>query len=169
MKEFSIPMALVDYIPVVLFCLSMLTVLKDLRNKADKPSLILIALGAVMVTCAGGLKATYKLLYAAGIGDFPWMSRQMFSNQAIGFLLAGSGILMYLRKFNRTRVNAILPTGALIGIMVIGLGAMCAGLASLASKLRKNNALFCFVGSFFLSLAMGYLSSKDFDRVIASL
>ena len=53
---------------------------------------------------------------------------------------------------------------ALVGIMVIGLGAMDASLAFLASRLKKRSALVCFIVSFFLCLGMGYLSSKDFTQ-----
>ena len=53
---------------------------------------------------------------------------------------------------------------ALVGIMVIGLGAMDASLCFLANKAKKRTALICFIVSFFLCLGMGYLSSKDFDQ-----
>ena len=60
-------------------------------------------------------------------------------------------------------VYAFLPTMALVGIMIIGLGAMDASLCYVASKMKKRSALVLFVISFFLSLGMGYLSSRSFD------
>ena len=162
MKEFSVPMALVDYIPVVLFLLATNLIIKDLKGKMNKPAFYTFAAGTGMVTAAGMLKATYKLLYALNIGDFTWMSEQFFSNQAFGFLLAGVGLMMYILKKERT--YAFLPTMALVGIMVVGLGAMDAGLCFLANRLKKRNALVCFIVSFFLSLGMGYLSTKNFDK-----
>ena len=62
MKEFSVPMALVDFIPVVLFALAALTISRDLKHRINKVSLILFAAGALMVFLAGTLKAGYKLL-----------------------------------------------------------------------------------------------------------
>ena len=162
MKEFTVPMALVDYIPVVLFLLATDLLIKDLKGKMDKPAFYTFAAGTGMVTAAGLLKATYKLLYALNIGDFAWMSDQFFSNQAFGFLFAGIGLMMHVLKKERT--YAFLPTMALVGIMVVGLGAMDAGLCFLANRLKKRNALICFIVSFFLSLGMGYLSTKNFDK-----
>ena len=48
-------------------------------------------------------------------------------------------------------------------MMVVGVGALDAGLCFLANRMKKRNALICFIVSFFLSMTMGYLSSKDFD------
>ena len=163
MKQFSIPMAIVDYIPVVLFLLGALTIAKDMKGKFNSVGLLLFKIGAGLVTAAGILKASYKLLYAAGAGDFLWMSNQFFSNQAIGFLLAGAGLMMCIST-KKNRTYALLPTMALVGIMVIGLGAMDAALCFLANKLKQRKALFLFIISFFLCLCMGYLSSRDFDK-----
>ena len=164
MKEFSVPMAIVDYIPVLLFLLSAVIIAGDLKKKMSALSYWLFVAGAVLVTCAGFLKATYKLLYALGVGDFVWMSNQMFSNQAFGFLLAGVGISLAVIRPKKNATYAFLPTMALVGIMVVGLGAMNASFAYLAYKMKKGNALVCFIVSFFLSMCMGYLSTKNFDR-----
>ena len=163
MKQFTVPMAIVDYIPVVLFALSFLTVFKDLKNKVSAVSKILIGIGGVLVICAGGLKATYKLLYASGVGDFEWMSNQMFSNQAFGFLLLGIGLVLSIGSVSK-RLNAFLPTMVLVLLMVIGLGAMDAVLAYYATKMKKRGALVCFIVSFFFTMMMGYLSSRDFTQ-----
>ena len=72
MKEFSLPMALTDYLPVILFCLASLTLIKDLKNKMNRLSFLLFSAGAFLVAAAGFLKASYKLLYALRIGDFIW-------------------------------------------------------------------------------------------------
>ena len=162
MKEFSIPMAIVDYIPVVLFALAMITVIRDLK-KSNPFGLVLLMIGALMVSSAGFFKATYKLLYAFGAGDFVWMSNQFFSNQALGFLFSGVGLMICVMNM-KNREYVFLPTMALVGIMVVGLAAMDAGLCFLANKLKKRSALVCFIISFFLCLMMGYLSSKDFDK-----
>lgn len=162
-KEFSLIMALVDYIPVILFLMAMATIIKDINHKLGTISKVMLYFGIFLIVTAGGFKATYKLLHALKIGDFTWMSNQFFSNQAFGFLLAGAGLITTLYKAERTTAYA-LPTMALVGIMIFGLGAMDAGLCYIASKMKKRNALICFILSFFLILVMGYLSSKDFDK-----
>lgn len=162
MKEFSIPMAIVDYIPVILFALSTSLLAKDLKHKMNKITKYMLYIGIFLVTVAGFLKATYKLLYALNIGDFTFLSSQFFPNQAIGFLLVGIATLLALS--NKNKEAFVIPTMGLVAIMIIGVCAMDAGLCFIASKMKKKNALICFILSFFLILMMGYLSSKDFDK-----
>ncbi len=163
MKEFSIPMALFDYIPVVLFFLGTDMVAKDLKHSMNSFTYTAFRIGTILVFLAGALKATYKLLYAAGIGDFTWMSSQFFSNEAFGFLIAGIALTLFTTRA-KGRLHAFLPTMALVGIMVVGVGAMNASLANIASRMKKKSAVICFIVSFFLDIGMGYLSSKNFDQ-----
>ena len=92
MNSFTVPMALIDYIPVILFLLGTTIIAKDLKHRISSISWWLFTIGIVMVTAAGALKATYKLLYALNIEDVTWMTKQFFSNQATGFLLAEIGL-----------------------------------------------------------------------------
>lgn len=163
MKEFTISMAIVDYIPVVLFLLAVLIILKDTKGKMKFFPRALYTVGSLFVFAAGAIKATYKLLYAAGVGDFEWMSNQFFANQAFGFLLAGVGMVIYATRAGK-RANGLIPVMGLVGIMVVGLGALDAGYCFLASKLKKKGALVCFIISFFMCMMMGYLSSRDFTQ-----
>lgn len=163
-KEYSVVMSLFDYIPVIMFIIASGIIIRDLKNKMSKASIFIFALGVFLVGSAGILKATYKLLYSLSIGDFEWMSRQFFSNQAIGFLLAGIGMMMFVLKPDKNTAYSIFPTMALASMMVIGTGAMDAGLCYIANKMKKRNAMICFIVSFFMYIAMGYLSSKDFAQ-----
>ena len=155
-------MALVDYLPVIFFGLAVKIIADELYKQRNKGYGLWFLTGAGLVIAAGFLKATYKLFYALGIGEFAWMSDQFFANQAFGFLLAGIALVLSAVKAGKS--YAFLPVMALVGIMVVGLGALDAGLCYLANKLKKRSALVCFIVSFFLSLGMGYLSSKDFDK-----
>lgn len=167
-KEFSVPMSLVDFIPVVLFALATIMLMRDLYNKMSKGAFALFATGTIDVICAGALKALYKLLYATGVCDFQPLSQMFFPVQAIGFLLAGIGVLaMVCRNQGENAVYAVAPqlfTGTFIFVafMVAGLGLMNAVLCILAVKLKKPWLIALFVVSFVCSLGMGYLSSKDF-------
>ena len=166
MKQFSVPMALVDYIPVILFALGAVNIQKDLKGRTGNAFGLLSKIGMAFVAVAGFLKATYKLLYALHIGDFLWMSNQFFSNQAIGFLLAGIGLMGCVMAKKGNTSYAFLPTMALVGIMVVGLGAMDAALCYVSNHLKNRKALVMYIVSFFLCLMMGYLSSRDFDKAV---
>ena len=164
MKEFSVPMALLDFVPVILFFLGASTVLRKLKAQMKPLPGVMYVVGFGLVTAAGCLKALYKLLYALGAGDFGWMSGQFFPNQAFGFLLAGVGLLLTVLRKKGEKVYSVIPTMALVGVMVAGVCAMDASLGYLASQRKKRGALVCFIISFFLILGMGYLSSKNFDK-----
>ena len=96
MNDFTIAMALVDYIPVAFFAAAAIILMGDLYSKMSKGAFALFASGAIMITIAGALKATWKLLYAAKICDFAALNSMFFPTQSIGFLLAGVGILLML-------------------------------------------------------------------------
>ncbi|MDO4378312.1 MAG: hypothetical protein Q4C64_04060 [Erysipelotrichia bacterium] len=168
MNEFSIGMALVDYIPVILFTVAAIILMRDLYNKMSKGAFAIFAAGLLNVTFAGALKATWKLLYAVGICDFVALNTLFFPLQSIGFLLSGIGILaMLTHKQTKSTLKAVVPpvfsgTFLFVGLMVLGLGVMDGGLCVLAAKLKKKSAILIFVLSFVCSLAMGYLSSRSF-------
>lgn len=170
MKHFSVPMALTDLIPVLLFAAASVILMRDLYNKMSKGAFALFAAGTIDVTFAGFLKALYKLLYAAGICDFEPLNAMFFPVQSIGFLLAGVGILaMLLHRQGQTHALAVAPavfkgTFLFVGLMVAGLGMMDAALCVLSVKMKKHALIVCFVLSFVLALGMGYLSTRDFTQ-----
>ncbi len=169
MNDFSVSMALVDYIPVVFFFFASAFLMRDLYDKMSKASFALFAAGSLDITIAGALKATWKLLYASGACDFRSLDEMFFPVQSIGFLLAGAGILMMLFKAPNAQKKALavappLFTGTFVfvGLMVAGLGVMDTVLCILAVKLKKPWLIVIFAISFVCSLGMGYLSSQDF-------
>ena len=69
MYNFSVPMALVDYIPVVFFGIAAALLQLDLYGKMRKDAFAMFAAGTINIFAAGFLKATWRLLYAAGLCD----------------------------------------------------------------------------------------------------
>ena len=166
--DFTIGMALVDYIPVICFAIGAVILMRDLYNKMSKGAFALFAGGTIMITIAGALKATWKLLYAAGVCNFEALNNMFFPTPSIGFLLAGVGILAMLvyNQKEDSKLRSVPPvfsgTFVFVGLMVAGLGVMDTVLCILAAKLKKPALIAIFVVSFICSLGMGYLSSKDF-------
>lgn len=170
MKEFSVGMALVDFIPVICFAIASVILMRDLYNKMSKGAFALFAAGTIDVTCAGALKALYKLLYALRVCDFEPLNAMFFPVQSIGFLLAGVGLIaMICHKQKETTLSAAPPvlfkgTFVFVGFMVAGLGMMDAVLCILSKKIGKPWLIVLFVLSFICSLGMGYLSTKNFEQ-----
>ena len=170
MKDFSISMALVDYIPVLFFGIASVLLMTDLYNKMSKWAYAFFSTGTISVTIAGALKATYKLLYAARICDFMALNNLFFPLQSIGFILAGIAMIAMLIQSNKQiTAAAVAPpvfsgTFVFVGLMVAGLGLMDVALCILSAKMKKAWLIVLFVLSFICSLCMGYLSSQDFAQ-----
>ena len=165
MYEFTVPMALVDYIPVLLFGAAAVLLQRDLYNKMPKYAFACFAAGTINLFIAGFLKATWKLLYALGICNFQSLNTMFLPTQSIGFLLAGLGVVLMLAGRKRGVLAVVPPvfsgTMLFISMMVLGLGAICSGLSIVAVRMKKSSAALLFVLSFLCSMGMGYLSSRD--------
>lgn len=165
---YSIPMALVDFIPVIFFGMAIFLLQKNLYNKMSKGAYSLFCAGTIDVFLSGILKAVYKLLYAANICDFERLNSLFFPLQAIGFVMAGGAMLcMMFLKQSQTKNLVFTPvvfsgTMIFVSLMILGLLGMDLSLILISKKMKKNGLIVCFIISFIFSLMMGYLSSKDF-------
>ena len=171
MKQFSVPMALVDFIPVILFAVSSILLQRDLYSKMSKGAFALFAAGTIDIIAAGALKALYKLLYAASVCDFERLNAMFFPMQSLGFLLAGAGIVAMLCHKQGSSTACAVASPALysgtflfVALMVLGLAGMMAGLGIIAARMKKKGAAALFAAAFLCCLAMGYLSSRDFTQ-----
>ena len=175
MNDFSVGMALFDYIPVIFFAIGAVILLRDLYNKMSKVAFALFAAGVIDVTMEGLLKATWKLLYAVAHIDISALNAMFFPVQSIGFLLAGIGIVVMLshkQSEKGTKLNSAAPVVPVVSItfpylvliMVAGLGLMEVGLCILAKKMKKPAVIVIFALSFVCCLGMGYLSTKDSEK-----
>jgi hypothetical protein len=178
--DFTVSMALVDFIPVICFAIGAVILMRDLYNKMSKGAYALFCTGIIDIVVAGALKAAWKLLAASNICDFSPLNAMFFPVQSIGFMLAGVGAVAMLchNQSEKTLNSFALPTvllagaGALppefkgtfifVGLMVAGLACLSVTLCILAKKLGKSALIAVFAVSFVCCLGMGYLSSKDF-------
>ena len=164
MYNVSVPMALMDYIPVIFYGFTASILCRDLFGKMSRQVYTMFSAGTVFIFLAGLLKATWKLLYGAGICDFQALNNIFLPVQSIGFLLTGvAAVLMLVGK--KVPVLAVPPvfggTMVFIPLMVLGLGAIITVLSLLAAKLKKKGLIALFVLSFLASLAMGGMASQD--------
>ena len=166
MYNFTIPMALMDYVPVIFFGITAVLLLRDLYNKMFKGAYALLAAGSVNVFLAGFCKATWKLLYAANICDFVALEEMFMPVNSLGLLFVGLsliGMLCWKRKGALLSVAPVPFTSSLpfIMMMVVGLGGLCAGLSIVSAKMKKAPVMILFILSFVCAMAMGYMSSQD--------
>ena len=166
MYNFTIPMALMDYVPVFFFGVTAVILLRDLYNKMFKGAYALLAAGSVNVFLAGFCKATWKLLYAANICDFVALEEMFMPVNSLGLLFVGLslvGMLCWKRKSVMLSAAPVALTSSMpfIMLMVVGLGGMCTALSIISAKMKKAPVMALFIASFVCAMAMGYMSSQD--------
>ncbi len=163
--EFSVPMALADFIPVFLFGAAAVLMQRDLYSKMPKYAFACLAAGSVDAFLAGFLKALWKLLYALGVCDFHVLNTMFLPTQSLGLLLTGLGLVLLLTRRKKAALAVAPPlfsgTFVFVGMMVLGLGAICASLSVLAVKMKKKGLILVFILCFFCYMGMGYLASRD--------
>ena len=170
MKNYTVPMALVDFIPVILFTIAAIVLQRYLYSRINKGAFVLFAAGTLDVVCAGFGKALYKLLNAANICDFKPLNNIFFPLQSLGFILAGIGILALVFS-GQTQTNGLavihssfMGTPLFITLMVLGVALIDIVLCIIAVQMGKPMLVVIFALSFLLELSMGYLSSRDFTQ-----
>ena len=166
MYNFTIPMALMDFVPVFFFGVSAVMLLRDLYNKMFKGAYALLAAGSINVFMAGFCKALWKLLYAANICDFVALEEMFMPVNSLGLLFVGLGIvgmIAWKRKSVMLSAAPVAFTSSMpfIMLMVVGLGGMCAGLSIIAAKMKRAPVMSLFVLSFLCAMGMGFMSSQD--------
>ena len=171
MKDFSVIMALADFVPVILFAVAAVKLQRDLYFKMSKGAFALFSTGTIDVVFAGVSKALYKLLYAANICDFEALNNLYFPVTSFGFLLSGLGLIGMLsyKQVDNAAMCVVPPvlfkgTSIMVSFMIVGLAMICYSLGVLAHKLKRPSIIALLVIDFVCSLCMGYLASKDFTK-----
>lgn len=171
--QFSVPMALFDFVPVILYLISSVIFQRDLYSRMSKGCYAVYCAGTIIVTVGGLFKATYKLLYALGICDFPMLSDCFMPFQATGFTLAAAAVIGYVigkgRAENDKLYSAAVPplvTSKMLFVvfMVLGLLVTNIGYAVIALRRKRIGAAVLFIVSLVLEMGMGYLSTRDFTK-----
>ena len=166
MYNVTVPMDLMDFVPVVFFGLTAMLLLRSLFNKMDKGMYVLLMTGSVSVFLAGFCKALWKLLYAAGICNFAALEEMFMPVNSLGLLFVGLSLIGMLCWKKKAGMLSVAPpvfasSMPFIMMMVVGLGGMCAGLSVVAAKMKKAPVMILFILSFVCAMAMGYMSSQD--------
>ena len=165
MYNFTIPMALMDCVPVIFFGVTAVLLLCDLYNKMVKGAYALLAAGSVNVFLAGFCKALWKLLYAANICDFVALEEMFMPVNSLGLLFVGLSLIGMLCQKKKVMLSVAPPVFVssmpFIMMMVVGLGGLCAGLSIVSAKMKKAPVMILFILSFVCAMAMGYMSSQD--------
>ena len=169
MNGITVSMALVDFLPVVLFFIAALVLQRDLYNKMVKGAFALLAAGSIMVLISGAYKALWKILYALNVCDYPALDLSFFPMQAPGFLLVFAALVAMLtrKKKGAAPLAAAVPVFEsnlpFVGMQTIGCAGMQWCLFAIARRMKKPVAAAMYVVAFIAMLGMGYLSAMFDD------
>ena len=158
----TVPMALMDYVPVLLFGAAWVILYRDLKNKLGLFPRILLPVGAVLVFAAGFFKAVWKLQTALGANAVELFNKAMFPTQSTGFVLLGIGMLAFMFSKRKSTAHSLTPVFVMGN--VLGALGMLSGLVWVAKKMKVKPAIPLFILTFVLLMMMGYLSSHDFAQ-----
>ena len=147
MYDVSVPMALFDFIPVILFGWAAALLQRDLYSKMPKYAFACFAAGTIDTFIAGFLKAAWKLLYALDVCDFHVLNTMFLPTQSLGLLLTGLGVVLMLTA-RRNAVLAAAPpvfSGSMVFVSIVLTGKM---LVLIGFDKRKGSVFFALVQTF---------------------
>ncbi len=163
-ETYSIGLALLDFVPNIAFLVGAFFLVKiALLVRGTKCSRMVMA-GSLLIALGGILKATWKFLYAANVGDFQLMSQAQFVLVAPGFLALLVAVIILARK----PIKGVTPMLAMAAwkmpflfvMTLCSLGAQ--GILAYISFQRKASlAAVGFIIAFMGLLAMGGLASAE--------
>ena len=169
MNGISVSMAIVDFIPVLMFFIATIILQRDLYNKMVKGAYSLLAAGSWMILIGGTYKALWKILYGLGICDYPNLTASFFPMQGPGFILIAIALIGMFTKYNKNAFLSIMVVPVynsnmpFIFLQVIGCSVVQFSLAYISVKMRQKFCTLLFIISFIFMLGMGYLGSKFDD------
>lgn len=143
--EFNLPMAFVDTIPVIIYFIANLKMLKCCYNKMSMAQFSLVSCGTIMLFCGATCKIIWKFLYALKICNYTTLSECFFPMQSFAFFMLAfslSGMLRNSKKEKNITLYSAVPvvTTHMPFIMVTFLSTiyMTAELIRISLKLNKK-------------------------------
>ncbi len=175
--------SLYDLIPIILFLVGSVILLRCLYNKMVKGNYALFAAGSIMVFAAGFLKALHKFIIGISGYSYNILDRQFTSTQSIGFALMFVALIgmftSYNKKYTKVSVCAIVPfiavtaltdapaireftnTLPFIILMIIGAAGTLVMLMIVSIKRKDILSAVLFGLAIVFMVGMGYLSTKS--------
>ena len=174
--------SLYDLIPIALFMVGAVVLLRCLYNKMVKGNYALFAAGSIMVFAAGFLKAMQKFIIGVSGYNYNILDRQFTSTQSIGFALMFVALIgmftSYNKKYTKVSISVLVPLAIIsalaeapalkeftstlpfIILMVVGAAGTLVMLMIIAIKRKDVLSAVLFGLAIVFMVGMGYLSTK---------
>jgi len=160
-ETYSIGLALMDYVPNFAFLIGAYFLVKIILIARTKRCARMVMTGSILIALGGLLKATWKLLYAANVGDFQLMSQIQFALIAPGFLALAVAVILLSRKRSKTVPLAAVAAWKVPLLAVMTISSMAANgiLTYISFKRKAFVAAIGFILAFLGLVAMGGMAS----------
>lgn len=176
-----------DLIPVILFMIGSVILLRTLYSKMVKGCYCLLAAGSIMVFFAGVLKAFHKIIMGVFQVDYIILDKQFTPTQSIGFLLLFLALLGMLTNHNTDNIGVkanlislpilliFLAEETKVGdsglkaytniwpfliVMIIGAAGFLIMLSIISFKIKQKIEGVLFIVALVFMVGMGYLSTR---------
>lgn len=93
-----------DLVPVVLFLLGSIILLRELYSRMVKGNYVLLGAGSIMVFATGFFKALHKFLLAVARINYVILDKQFVSTQSVGFALLAIALVGMFTSYNRNHL-----------------------------------------------------------------
>ena len=132
---FTVQLALVDAVPVLEFCASMVVVALRLQST-------LFIVGALCCILAGCGKVVWKLLLAVKGKGIPWLSADFMRRMLTGFALMVAALLLKAGSIDLSAVlarAATLPAAGFFAVAIACMAVLCVLRAKLDQRDSRSN------------------------------
>ncbi len=173
-----------DLLPVVLFMMGSVILLRALYSKMVKGCYCLLASGSIMVFVAGVLKALHKIVMGAFQVDYVILDKQFTPTQSVGFILLFLSLVGMFTTHNTKHVSqtaaiSLFPVlfvleeevgssglkafnnlWPFLSIMILGAGGYLVMLSIISFRMKRKLEGILFLVALLFMIGMGYLSTK---------
>ncbi len=173
-----------DLLPVVLFMMGSVILLRTLYSKMVKGCYCLLASGSIMVFVAGVLKAFHKIIMGVFQVDYIILDKQFTPTQSVGFILLFLALLGMFTSHNTKHISkatslSLLPVlfileeevgssglkafsnlWPFLSIMILGAAGYLVMLSIISFKMKRKLEGILFLVALVFMVGMGYLSTK---------
>lgn len=117
MEEFTLSLALVDFIPVLAFGIAIIMISSGFNSA-------LFLIGAIISLLAGVFKVTWKLILGTTKKDVKWLNKSFIPMQSGGWVIMLLGILFNIGKINFANLLAAIVGMPQLIFFILWLGLM---------------------------------------------
>ena len=173
MDNWNLPLALLDAVPVVLFFIACIELMKIFYARMSPVQYSMFASGGIFVFLAGMMKVVWKFLYVMEICDYTLLSDAFFPVQSTGFILLALGMASFAKKQKKKNIQTdyemfsavpvVMTKMPFIMMTFLGTTVFYGSLTALGIKRKNKMIILFFLGAYAFDMIQVALATK-FDN-----